>query len=226
MADLKAGSTVGGLPIWHQGTMPLVPAGNSLTYKGYKVYTTNDKPQAADNDFVSKANGGTYTGPITINANAHVENTFSIAARGKALNIKSGTGDNATFDDYNAIINSWWGLAFGSESGTRGATIVMDLRNGKMITRGDITTDNNVIALAAAPTIAQHLTRKDYVDGRINTVTSNANNRVLKSGDVMTGQLEMRNTFIKLTRKAENADQVPWLGQVIEKDVVIDFGTY
>lgn len=65
MADLKAGSTVGGLPIWHQGTMPLVPAGNSLTYKGYKVYTANDKPQAADNDFVSKAGGGQYLSVVS-----------------------------------------------------------------------------------------------------------------------------------------------------------------
>ena len=37
MADLKAGSTVGGNPIWHAGTFPLVPAGNSLTYRGKKV---------------------------------------------------------------------------------------------------------------------------------------------------------------------------------------------
>ena len=59
MADLKAGSTVGGNPIWHAGTFPLVPAGNSLTYRGKKVYTEIDKPQADDNDFVSKANGGT-----------------------------------------------------------------------------------------------------------------------------------------------------------------------
>ena len=36
MADLKAGSTVGGNPIWHAGTFPLVPAGNSLTYRGVR----------------------------------------------------------------------------------------------------------------------------------------------------------------------------------------------
>ncbi|WPJ21078.1 long-tail fiber protein [Klebsiella phage KP17] len=60
MADLKAGSTVGGNPIWHAGTFPLVPAGNSLTYRGKKVYTEIDKPQANDNDFVSKSRGGTY----------------------------------------------------------------------------------------------------------------------------------------------------------------------
>lgn len=60
MADLKASSTVGGAVIWHQGNFPLFPVGDSLLYKKFKVYTEHDKPQADDNDFVSKAKGGEY----------------------------------------------------------------------------------------------------------------------------------------------------------------------
>ena len=60
MADLKANSTVGGSPIWHRGNFPLYPVGDTLLYKTYKVYTEHDKPQAVDNDFVSKSLGGEY----------------------------------------------------------------------------------------------------------------------------------------------------------------------
>ncbi|ANA49590.1 hinge connector of long tail fiber protein distal connector [Salmonella phage vB_SnwM_CGG4-1] len=60
MADLKSNSTVGGAPIWHKGNFPLSPVGDTLLYKTFKVYTEFDKPQAVDNDFVSKAAGGEY----------------------------------------------------------------------------------------------------------------------------------------------------------------------
>lgn len=66
MADLKAGTTVGGAMVWTQGNFPLFPSGNTLLYRDYTVYTTNDKPQAADNDFVSKAQGGTFEKTITM----------------------------------------------------------------------------------------------------------------------------------------------------------------
>lgn len=39
------------------------------------------------------------------------------------------------------------------------------------------------------PTDANHLTRKAWVDSQISTVTGNANNRVLRAGDSMTGAL-------------------------------------
>lgn len=64
MADLRVGSTTGGSVIWHQGNFPLTPVSNDLFYKTYKVYTEYNKPQAADNDFVSKAAGGSYKGTV------------------------------------------------------------------------------------------------------------------------------------------------------------------
>lgn len=60
MANLSSTSTIGGMPIWHKGIFPLTPVGDSIYFKSFKIYSENDKPQAADNDFVSKASGGTY----------------------------------------------------------------------------------------------------------------------------------------------------------------------
>lgn len=48
MADLKSGSTVGGSVILTQGTFPLIPSGNSLSYNGFLLYSENDKPTKAD----------------------------------------------------------------------------------------------------------------------------------------------------------------------------------
>lgn len=221
MADLKAGSTVGGLPIWHQGTMPLVPVGNSLTYRGYTVYTTNDKPQAADNDFVSKANGGSYAKTVTFDTGLRVQTTGS-----GGLELVNGGVDGATLNGVNAKIKTWWGLGFESNSGSNGITIAFDLRSGNITTKGGISSNTQMSAGAAAPTGPSHLTRKDYVDNAINTVTTNANNRVLKSGDTMTGNLTVNNASIILTKPASADNQVPWLGQVISKNVTIDFGTF
>lgn len=227
MADLKAGSTVGGLPIWHQGTMPLVPVGNSLTYRGYTVYTTNDKPQAADNDFVSKANGGTgsqgFQKEVEFKAGIKIAATFS---GGSDVNgIYSGDGDGALLDRCNMDIVTWYGFGIRSSQGSNGRVVVWNTRTGDQLTKGYIRS-SSYVAVGQAPTAADHVTRKDYVDNAINTVTTNANNRVLKSGDTMTGNLTVNNASIILTKPASADNQVPWLGQVISKNVTIDFGTF
>ena len=73
MADLKAGTTVGGNTIWSQANLPLLPSGNTLTYKGFKVYTENDKPTKAEiglgnvtNDAQVKKAGDDMTGSLNI----------------------------------------------------------------------------------------------------------------------------------------------------------------
>lgn len=94
MADLKVGTTVGGSSIWTQSNFPLFPAGNSLLYRDFTLYSTNDKPQAADNDFVSKAQGGTYTGALTLinsNSTAQMLNIQGSAA-GLMLSIANADG--------------------------------------------------------------------------------------------------------------------------------------
>lgn len=225
MADLKAGSTVGGLPIWHQGTMPLVPVGNSLTYRGYTVYTTNDKPQAADNDFVSKANGGIgsqgFQKEVEFKEGVKVSATFS---GGNSLNgLYSGNGDSASLTTANIDIVSWYGVGIRTSLDNKERTVVWNARTGDQINKGSITA--SIISSNNAPTAAQHLTRKDYVDGRINTVTTNANSRVLKSGDTMTGVLRAE-AGVVIVNKATSGEYAPRLDQVISRGVTIDFGTY
>lgn len=76
MADLKAGTTVGGNTIWSQANLPLLPAGNSLTYKGYKLYSENDKPTKAEvglgnviNELQVKRSGDDMTGSLALRGN-------------------------------------------------------------------------------------------------------------------------------------------------------------
>lgn len=220
MADLKAGSTVGGNPIWHAGTFPLVPAGNSLTYRGKKVYTEIDKPQADDNDFVSKANGGSYSRTVTFETGLRVQTTGS-----GGLELVNGGVDGATLNGVNAKIKTWWGLGFESNSGSNGITIAFDLRSGNITTKGGITSNNQVSVAAAAPTANSHLTRKDYVDGLINTVSNVANAAVKKAGDTMTGVLRAE-AGVVIVNKAISGEYAPRLDQVISRGVTIDFGTY
>lgn len=73
MADLKAGTTVGGNTIWSQANLPLLPSGNTITYKGFKVYTENDKPTKDEiglgnvsNDAQVKKSGDDMTGSLTL----------------------------------------------------------------------------------------------------------------------------------------------------------------
>lgn len=79
MADLKSGTTVGGNTIWSQGNLALVPAGNSITYRNYKIYTENDKPTPAEvglgnvtNDAQVKKSGDTMTGALAVNTDVTV----------------------------------------------------------------------------------------------------------------------------------------------------------
>lgn len=225
MADLKAGSTVGGNPIWHAGTFPLVPAGNSLTYRGVKVYTEIDKPQANDNDFVSKANGGTgsqgFQKEVEFKEGVKVSATFS---GGNSLNgLYSGNGDSASLTTANIDIVSWYGVGIRTSLEGRERTVVWNARTGDQINKGSITA--SILSSNNAPTAAQHLTRKDYVDGRINTVSNVANAAVKKAGDTMTGALRAE-AGVVIVNKATSGEYAPRLDQVISRGVTIDFGTY
>lgn len=77
MADLKAGTTVGGNTIWSQANLPLLPSGNTITYKGFKIYTENDKPTKAEiglgnvtNDAQVKKAGDTMQGTLELQGSA------------------------------------------------------------------------------------------------------------------------------------------------------------
>lgn len=219
MADLKVGSTTGGSVIWHQGNFPLNPAGDDVLYKSFKIYSEYNKPQAVDNDFVSKANGGTYLNKVIFNKG------MTVPGAGSGDNgIFAGPGDNATYDTTNMDIVSWYGIGFKSSQGTAGRTVVINTRNGDISTKGAVSASGQVKSDAAAPIAANDLTRKDYVDGAINTVTVNANSRVLRSGDTMTGNLTAPNFFSQ--NPASQPSHVPRFDQIVIKDSVQDFGYY
>lgn len=66
------------------------------------------------------------------------------------------------------------------------------------------TTSQNIAVNATTPVSANHLTRKDYVDGLTGTLT---NEKVSKSGDTMTGELTIRksgNNFISVESSSDN----------------------
>lgn len=221
MADLKVGSTTGGSVIWHQGNFPLNPAGDDVLYKSYKIYSEYNKPQAADNDFVSKANGGTYASKVTFNGGVQVPYAANIMS---PCGIYGGNGDAANFDVANIDIVSWYGVGFKSSFGSVGRTVVINTRNGDINTKGVVIAVGQVRSNAAAPIAANDLTRKDYVDGAINNVTANANSRVLRSGDTMTGNLTAPNFFSQ--NPASQPSHVPRFDQIVIKDSVQDFGYY
>ncbi|WWS23899.1 hypothetical protein vBKpnAMK2_00250 [Klebsiella phage vB_Kpn_AM_K2] len=216
MADLKAGSTVGGNPIWHAGTFPLVPAGNSLTYRGKKVYTEIDKPQADDNDFVSKANGGTYTGEIKIAYGSSGKLSMG-PLRDVGIRVGGANGEVLVIGGNSSIQ-----LRAGGTEDSSG--IVEIAKNGNLTAQtGRITA--NVFTSRQQPSGVDDLTRKDYVDGRINTVSNVANAAVKKAGDTMTGVLRA-NAGVVIVNKATSGEYAPRLDQVISRGVTIDFGTY
>ena len=218
MADFKAATTVAGSVIWHQGNFPLMPAGDDILYKTFKLYTEYNKPKAADNDFVSKANGGTYLKKVIFNEGVAVK-----TADDQTNGIFSGGGDAATFDQTNMDIVSWYGIGFKSSQGTGERTVVIDTRTGNISSKGVIEA-SQFRATTLAPLNNYDLTRKDYVDSQINTVNANANSRVLRSGDTMTGALTAPNFFSQ--NPASQPSHVPRFDQIVIKDSVQDFGYY
>lgn len=108
MADLKSGTTIGGNTIWSQANLPLLPTGNTLTYKGFKVYTENDKPTKAEiglgnvtNDAQVKKSGDEMTGDLTLKNNTQL----TVPRR---INIVADTAGNAPYllttrSDNNAV---------------------------------------------------------------------------------------------------------------------------
>lgn len=79
MADLKQSTTIGGSTIWNQANLLVQPSGNSISYRGFKVYTENDKPTPDDVGAVSRT-GDTMTGSLNGTA-AYMSNEISVGYR-------------------------------------------------------------------------------------------------------------------------------------------------
>ncbi|QQO96441.1 long tail fiber distal connector [Acinetobacter phage Minot] len=234
MADLKAGTTIGGTLVWTQGNFPLYPTGDTLLYKTYKVYSENDKPQAIDNDFVSKAQGGTYNAQVVFNQNIVLRAGGGTTGNLTSINLYGGIA-NGAMPTYGFFVGSTLDASLGRHGSIVGNWAVYNVAaNGGWIFRtqsrnvASINTDGtgtfNAVNIDLNPTIVSHATRKDYVDNLINTVTNNANNRVLRSGDTMTGVLTAPNIISQNVATAPA--QVPQLGQVVQRGIILDYGTF
>lgn len=181
MALLKSGSTVGGNLIWHQGILPIVPAGDSVFFKNYKIYSEKDKPSKAEvglgnvtNDAQVKKSGDTMTG------NLKIDTVGNAILDLKSIRIRADTSDQ---------------LVLSTEKKTMYFRV-----NGNDSSEGQMTIDNSgtvrgsrFIVTDAQNGSAGALTRKDYVDEKVAALeqsdTNLANTKVAKAGDTMTGNL-------------------------------------
>lgn len=214
MADLKIGTTVGGASIWHQGNFPLFPTNDSLEYKDYLVYTTHDKPQAIDNDFVSKSLGGEYL------KNVNFKEGFSVTdSNGYIIKLGLPTSTSPMVN-YSAELKLASPFAFVNATGqpfvivdpTDPATPRLTVM-GKVIAGEIYDTNNRVYSESYPP---------EPVDVGLGNVT---NDRQVKlAGDTMTGLLTAPN--FSSVNPASRAEHVPRFDQVIAKNTEIDFGYY
>ena len=66
MADLKAGTTIGGAGLWNASNLQFTPSGNSVAYRGFKVYTENDKPLPLEIGALANSGDVEFTGTMTM----------------------------------------------------------------------------------------------------------------------------------------------------------------
>ncbi|ARB06041.1 hypothetical protein fHeYen901_268 [Yersinia phage fHe-Yen9-01] len=217
MAELKIGTTVGGAPVWNQGNFQMFPAGDTVLYKTFKIYTEHDKPQATDNDFVSKALGGTYLStvnfdkPITIKAST---GSLSIGASTNAL--------------YQVAIKTPGIIGFETSAGS--PFILMDP-----------VTDPTNYRLTVMGRVQAASLWEDSAGGAVRVYSPNniPTKAVIGLGNVTNDAQVKLSTLSEQTMAGELVaprfssnlaailpQHVPRYDQVIPKNTIIDFGTY
>ena len=156
------GQTVGA-PAIRIRNKKLKSDGSVEASKWVKVYSETDKPQADDNDFVSKKSGGTFTGNLQINSSAP---TLAMGSE-KLCGLRVGGTNNDTM-----VVGGKSVLIF--RTGGKGIdSNASGMNEVKIDNTGNITAQNqritaNVFTSVAQPTSVSDLTRKDYVDNGLN----------------------------------------------------------
>lgn len=207
MADLKSGTTVGGQLVLTQDVFPLDVIGNSLKFKGSKVYTALEPPRADEVDAVSRINGGTFLKPVMVVGNLSID---SVSSPGSGLNLISGEsagepnfgifhGYTPDFGKHGAVQSNW--ATYFTNKGNANYGWIFKTSAGAVASVGStgIITAPSYVSSDAAPTAPDQLTRKDYVDAVNTNLTNAVNLKVAKSGDVMTGPLTAPTFNGKLT---------------------------
>lgn len=135
MAYLKSGSTVNGELILTQGNNPIIPVGNSVHYKEFKIFTEHDTPTAEQVDAVSKTKGGSYDKAVTF-PELTVKGT-------KSLTIKpTDTDVSVDVEDLSISTGNNVNLKISSE----GSVIVRkDITSPVILITGNSTADNSAV---------------------------------------------------------------------------------
>lgn len=218
MADLKANSTVGGAPIWHKGNFPLYPIGDILNYKTYKVYTEHDKPQAVDNDFVSKASGGVYKGAVSFDKGLKFKDKDGAEL---VLGVPNNNGPMAT---YKASLKVTGQFALETADGTPFVIFdpIVAADKYRLIVMGDVLGEEVHDASGRVFSPA-HPPSKEQVG--LSLVDNYKQVRLeYEPTQTMTG--ELRSPSFSVIVPATRDDQVPRFDQIVIKNSVQDFGYY
>lgn len=218
MADLKAGTTVGGALVWHQGNFPLSAVTDDVYYKSFKIYTEYNKPQAVDNDFVSKAQGGTYLGKVTFDVGLNIKDS-----KGYLIDFSKNDNTNPMFA-YSAKLRINELFAIERANGQPFILFDPDTTLGK--------TSLTVMGGVAASEVYEGSIRvfspnnpPKPSDVSLGNVTNDKQVKLLDASlQTMTGALAAPN-FSSL-KAASNPEHVPRLDQVVIRNSIQDFGTY
>lgn len=185
MADLKLGTTIGGAGIWNASNLALAPSGNTLTYRGYKIYSENDKPTRLDLGFGTAVNYdvGTASG------NVMQVGAYGVGAGGTVFTettpvslITTLKATGGRFMRSSAVTSLYNGASIYSKAGDAHAVLSVDPTTARVSVIS--TNDTNL----AAGTVAVNT-----LYGTANKPTPADVNAVARTGDDMTGQLRMLN---------------------------------
>lgn len=170
------------------------------------LYGTSNKPNADDNDFVSKSRGGTYDASITINgditANAVSGRVLKLSGGGASFvppsqgayvswNKENGAGRTDFINHRSTSANVQGGFDFWNyEGNTSNMRHLAQIRN-----TGDLVLFPSDISKAVTFQTDGNIVGGTLFGGNLNNYLSNltgtANSKVSKSGDTMTGRLNV-----------------------------------
>ncbi|MGL5306137.1 MAG: hypothetical protein ACRC9Y_08195, partial [Aeromonas veronii] len=176
MANLKAGTLIGGNLIWNAGNLPLKVVDKNLFMVDAQVYTTAFKPTPADVNAVAKT-GDTMSGNLNItksNPEIWLHGDSNTENCGRVYFTEGSNRDHGGWMGYDGKTNL---MMYGHRANGTNSVVFQHAYNSNTVTFL-----GTVLSTAAQSTNIASLTRRDYVNGEDNL-------RLLKAGDTMTGKL-------------------------------------
>ncbi len=199
---VTAGDTMAALNIdYSSGNIRVFAVNDTVLAQGKvnynMLYGTANKPQAADNDFVSKASGGTFDGDIKAPALYASSNGVG------SIYVEAGTASNAHLWFYSGrgSSRSERGVIWAEPSTASLGAVNIRAKNTAGVSSGNFQFRSDGIFRSPSSVHAGNAkfgTDGNITDGALfggnlnnylSSISQNANNRVLKSGDTMTGNL-------------------------------------